>query len=125
MKILYALILSTASALASAAPIGYPEAKEIADRDEASLGEAAQLLVEAQANVLGPLLAGCGASTGGKDRSPFVVVMKLDRSGRIVETWRQGTSTISVCFEKQVMGKTLVPPPRAPFYTSFEMHFTD
>jgi hypothetical protein len=125
MKILTALIFSTISAVSFAAPSGYLEAKADADRDEASLGNAAGTLVQAQASVLAPLLSSCVADAGGKDLSPFVLVMRLDQSGRIAQTWRQGNSPISVCFEKAALGKSLTPPPRAPFYTSFEMHFTN
>jgi hypothetical protein len=123
MKTPVALILFAASAIALAAPTSYVDAKSKADRDEASLGDAGGALVEAQGNVLGPVLASCGASTGAKDLSPFVVVMELDATGRIVQTWRQGSSAISACFERGIAGKTLVTPPRVPFYTSFEMHF--
>jgi hypothetical protein len=125
MKVFSALIFSSFAGVALAAALTYSDAKALADRDEASLGSSSGALVEAQGTVLGPLLADCARSIGGADQSSFVVVMELDASGRIVKTWRQGSSPISACFESSVMGKSLVSPPKAPFYTSFEMHFTN
>jgi hypothetical protein len=111
------------SSTALAASLSYGEAKGFADRDEASLGSAGQSLVEAQGQVGGPILGACGAQDRAVDLSPFVVVMELDARGKIVRTWRKGDSRIAICFEQGMNGKTLVVPPRSPFYTSFDMTF--
>ena len=103
--------------------MSYAEAKALADRDEASLGSGAQGLIDAQAKVLGPMLGNCVAASKTRDLSPFVVVMRLDSAGRVTETWRQGSSDIAACFERGARGSALFPPPAAPFFTSFDMHF--
>jgi len=47
--------------------------------------------------------------------------MELDATGKVVRTWLGGTSTLAVCFNKEMATKSLFVPPHAPFYTSFEM----
>jgi hypothetical protein len=52
---------------------------------------------------------------------PFVVVVKLDLTGKVVAKWRSGDSDFAICFERKMGELSLFTPSRAPFYTSFEM----
>ena len=105
------------------APTDYTQAKQRADADEASLPAAtSQALRETQARVLQDAAAEC--ATPNADTSPFVIVAELDTAGAVRRTWREGGTPLAICVQKQVNGKSLAPPPRAPFYTSFELSFT-
>ena len=57
------------------------------------------------------------------DLSNFVVVMRLDASGKVARTWRRGDSPLALCVERNARGKILFVPPRNPFYTSLEISF--
>lgn len=107
----------------AAATLSYQHVKVSADRDELSLGDQQGALTRAQAIVLAPVLAACANEKGVSDQSAFVVVFELDILGRIINTWRKGESSIAMCFEMKVKGLLLFRPPRAPFYSSFDMKF--
>lgn len=101
----------------------YLAAKQQADADEHALqpmqGDA---LRTAQGRLLDAALQRCArpdAST-----APFTVVAELDAGGKIVRTWLLGDTTLATCFRSDLAGKILPPPPRTPFYVSFEMSFT-
>lgn len=117
-----ALVVSTGQ-VAAAPALEYAEAKALADKDEASLASpASQDLLKSQSELLEAGAAACATPT--PDLSPFVVVMELDAQGMVVRTWLQGSSPIGICLRKYVSGKTLIVPPRAPFYTSLELSFS-
>ena len=101
----------------------YAVAKTLADQDEASLAppESASLR-ESQGKLLSEAVAACAMPA--PDLSPFVVVMELGPDGKVVRTWLEGSSPLGICFRKYVAGRTLVAPPRVPFYTSLEVSFT-
>lgn len=124
MKFIALIVLAALSGQISAAPaLEYAEAKALADKDEASLApEASTGLLKSQGALLEAGAAACATPT--PDLSPFVVVMELDAQGMVVRTWLQGSSPIGICMRKYVSGKTLVVPPRAPFYTSLELSFS-
>jgi hypothetical protein len=110
-----------AASVSYAGGLTYADAKALADRDEGSLSaEQMQTLVQAQAPVLQAALASCMALRGASSFS-FVVVVQLDRSGKIGNTWRNDASKLAVCFQNKVAQANLNPPPRSPFYSSFEM----
>jgi len=101
----------------------YAVVKRLADQDEASLAPAESAnLRESQGKLLGEAVAACATPT--PDLSPFVVVMELGPDGKVVRTWLEGTSHLGVCFRKYVAGRTLVTPPRVPFFTSIELSFS-
>jgi hypothetical protein len=101
----------------------YAQAKAKADADEAALPAAdSQALLAAQDALLNEGIAAC--VTPNPDMAPFVVVVELDAAGRIVRTWREGSTPLAICFQKQLANRVLSKPPRAPFYTSFELSFT-
>ena len=122
-RVLLACSLCFASLAHAQSPADYTEAKQRADTDEASLpaGEASALR-EAQSLALDAAVTGCATPTA--DTSPFVVVAELDTSGKVVRTWRDGSTPLAICVQKQIAGRTLSVPPRAPFFTSFELSFT-
>lgn len=119
-KPLFALLLVSAGAFASG--LSYEQAKTRADRDEASLSAAQTgALIESQGAAAGDSFAKCPPTSSHPDLAPFTVVMELDASGKVVRTWLKGNSAIAVCFNAGMSHKSLFKPPRAPFYTSFEM----
>ncbi|PPJ44258.1 hypothetical protein C0063_12140 [Pseudoxanthomonas sp. KAs_5_3] len=63
-------------------------------------------------------------ATPNADTAPFVIVAELDAGGAVRRTWRDGATPLAICVQKQINHKTLAAPPRAPFYTSFELSFT-
>ena len=119
-KTLLALLLISAGAFAS--NLSYEQAKARADHDEASLSASQTgALIQSQGTASGASFSKCPPATPRPDLSPFTVVMELDASGKVVRTWRKGSSAIAVCFNGEMSHKSLFKPPKVPFYTSFEM----
>ena len=119
------LLLAASTALSAHAQstMDYAQAKQRADADEASLHAlTSRAMRDAQARVLDDAIAGCATPTA--DTSPFVVVAELDTTGKVVRTWREGGTPLAICVQKQIASSALSPPPRAPFFTSFELSFT-
>ena len=105
-----------------AATLSYAEAKALADRDEmaVSKGQLADLLASQEATI-DRIVPQCAWAAGPGGMPPFVVVAQLDATGKVVATWREGTSAFATCFEKKLGTFWLFAPPHAPFHTSFEM----
>jgi len=121
--VLFACALCAASLAHAQSPPDYTGAKQRADADEASLPVAqASAMRDAQGIALEAAIAGCATPTA--DTSPFVVVAELDVAGKVVRTWREGGTPLAICVQKRINGSTLSTPPRAPFFTSFELSFT-
>jgi hypothetical protein len=121
------IALSLAFALFSAhaaEPVqDFATAKAAAVADEASLDAPAKAALEAtQRKLIDAGSAAC--ATAKPELSPFVIVMELGADGRIAKTWRQGDSLLSICMEHALRDKTLIAPPRAPFYSLIEISFT-
>ncbi|WP_313928827.1 hypothetical protein [Pseudoxanthomonas sp.] len=122
-RLLLVCALCCASLAHAQSPADYASAKQRADTDEASLPAAqASAMRDAQGVALEAAIAGCATPTA--DTSPFVVVAELDATGKVVRTWREGGTPLAICVQKQIAGSALSPPPRAPFFTSFELSFT-
>jgi len=122
-SLLLACGLCLASIAHAQSPADYTDAKQRADADEASLPAAdAGAMRDAQGVALDAAIAGCATPTA--DTSPFVVVAELDATGKVVRTWREGSTPLAICVQKRIAGSTLSAPPRAPFFTSFELSFT-
>jgi hypothetical protein len=116
-----ALLLTRAAIAADT--LTYPQAKALADRDEAGLSAAdARTLMDAQRDAGREILRQC--SVAEMNTLPFTVVMQLDAAGRVVRTWRQGESTVAPCFERELAKRTFPAPESAPFYTAFAMAWT-
>lgn len=115
------------SMLHAAEPVGYITAKATADVDEASMTEAEKSAALTQQRAfLDAAIAACAtdqATAGSTDFSAFVVVVRLDATGRVVETWRQGDSPLALCTQRYALDRILFVPPRTPFHTSFEVSF--
>ena len=119
---LFVLAMAAATAAHAQSPTDYTQAKQRADADEASLPAAtSQAMRDAQSGVLGDAIAEC--ATPNADTAPFVIVAELDAGGAVRRTWRDGATPLAICVQKQINRKTLAAPPRAPFYTSFELSF--
>jgi hypothetical protein len=123
---MYRIILFAALAVSAlpvlAAAQSYAEAKALADRDEASVSKTqSSALLASQGAAIDRIVPACARAMGPAGMPPFVVVVELDAAGKVVATWREGDSDFAVCFEKQLSTFSLIAPPRAPFYTSFEM----
>ncbi|KZC36621.1 MULTISPECIES: hypothetical protein [unclassified Rhodanobacter] len=105
-----------------AATQSYADAKALADRDEASVSKAqSAALLASQKAAIERIVTACAGGMGPAGMPPFVVVVELDAAGKVAATWREGSSDFAVCFQKQLGTLSLFTPPRAPFYTSFEM----
>ena len=121
--VLFCCVLCATSLAHAQSPTDYTGAKQRADADEASLPVAqATAMRDAQGVALETAIAGCATPTA--DTSPFVVVAELDAGGKVVRTWREGGTPLAICVQKRINGSTLSTPPRAPFFTSFELSFT-
>lgn len=120
------LVLLVTSQVALAGQLSFMSAKALADRDEASLSkEKDQQLIQSQAPVVQKAMSSCLALATTPNPPGFIVVVELDSSGKVRKTWRNGNSGLASCFEKVVAEATLISPPRAPFYSSFEMDFNE
>ena len=120
VKLLLSIWLVAAPA-AAMDNITFAQAKEMADRDEASLsGSQSQALIEAQGAVVGKALSSC---VDGSDLQPppFTVVVELDSTGAVVRAWRSDETRLAKCFEAIAEKAALNPPPRSPFYSSYAM----
>ncbi len=119
----FACALLTAGAHA-ATPMDYAAAKALADADEASLDATTrQANLALQRAFLDAAVKACATDKTTAQLENFVVVMRLDASGQVVETWRRGDSALALCVERDSRGKTLFVPPRSPFHTSLEVNF--
>lgn len=123
MRKIILLAFAIAAQPAFASSLTYVDAKTLADRDEASVPKAQiKSLLDSQGAVISRVVPACAHTSRPADIPPFVVVVKLDSSGKVVATWRKGDSNFALCFEKEVSNLTLFAPPHTPFYTSFEMN---
>ncbi|KAA0071689.1 hypothetical protein [Rhodanobacter sp. T12-5] len=121
-KIIF-LTFAIAAQPAFANSLTYVDAKTLADRDEASVPKAqTQALLDSQGAVISRVIPVCAHTSRPTVIPSFVVVVKLDSSGKVVATWRKGDSNFALCFEKKVSDLTLFAPPYTPFYTSFEIN---
>lgn len=109
------------SPLVAADDKNFSEAKLSADWDEASLtGVQRKTLAKAQEPVVKQALSSC-LNHSNPLPPPFVVVVELDGSGAVTRAWRSDDSDAAKCFQAVAAKAKLMPPPHAPFYSSFEM----
>lgn len=103
-------------------PVDFSAAKLAADADEATLTVTQRATIQqAQSRQLDTAVADCASPN--PDTTPFVLVAELDARGKIARTWRQGDTALAQCVERELTGRFLEPPPRAPFHVSFELSF--
>lgn len=124
LRIVLAAAMALASSVALAAgPQDYREAKARADQDEAGLPASSRAAFQqSQSRQLETSVGNCAMPN--PDLTPLVVVVEVDARGKILRTWRQGDTPLAICVEKELTGRYLEAPPRAPFYASFELSFT-
>lgn len=123
--LLLALAQTTPAATPVAATPDYVDAKRMADADEAAItGAAKDQLLAAQAALLDAGVADCNRFDLQGDITPFVVVMQLDASGRVQQTWREGGSPLAICLQRYVRDKTVFVPPKVPFHAALEISFS-
>ena len=122
--LLLAVVSAPSTALAQASTsVDFNAAKRAADADEATLTVTQRAAIQqAQSRQLDTAVADCASPN--PDTTAFVVVAELDARGKIVRTWRQGDTALAQCVERELSGRFLEPPPRAPFHVSFELSFT-
>ena len=125
MKIILLVGLLVLTSLVDAAPVTFQQAKALADQNEAALSaDQLQRLTLAQGALGAAAFSRCAEAQREGDNSPFIVIMELNGDGKIARTWLKGTSKVAICFNNQLLGKSLFTPPISPFYTSFSMKFT-
>lgn len=108
----------------AASPIGFDEAKTLADDNEATLSkEVGSQLLQAQGKALGSAMATCGRP--GMDLSAFTLVFSLNADGSVAESWRRGETPLADCVHKTVSISGFAGQWSTPFYTSIEMSFDD
>jgi len=108
----------------TAPDMDFAAAKAAADADEASLGpDARAAALDRQRAFLDAGVAACADLHNTAQLEDFVVVVRLDDSGTVVRTWRQGDSPLALCIERHSRGKVMFVPPRAPFHASLEVTF--
>lgn len=111
-------------ALHAEPPRDFAGAKAAADADEASqAGPAKAAMLEKQKTFVDAGVAACATDQAKADLADFVVVMRLDETGQVAQTWRRGDSPLALCVERYARGKLLFVPPRSPFYSSLEISF--
>lgn len=112
------------SAVLAAAPADVDAAIALAKADEASLvAEQHMALVKAQEALLDEAFSSCVPAESREPPPTFTVVLQLDTTGKSLQSWRKGDDAIARCVEKTLAGKQVFAPPRAPFYTFFEVSF--
>lgn len=119
-----AALLLAPVAPAVAQEMDFTAAKAAADADEASLDAAARTAaLEQQRAFLDAGVAACADLQSTERLEDFVVVVRLDDTGTVMQTWRRGDSPLALCIERHSRGKVMFVPPRAPFHASLEVTF--
>lgn len=109
----------------SAPTMEYADAKLRSDADEATITGAAHAdMLKRQGDLLDVAIAACARDELRDDFTPFTIVMQLDASGQVQQTWRQGSSPLAICVQRYVRDKTVFTPPKAPFFNAIEVSFT-
>ena len=115
---------SMLAAMVIVATMSFDDAKMLADADEASLSPAeTRILVKSQAIAAHDAFETCVDKSGLRVLPSFAIVMRLDLSGRVVQTWRQGGGEFGACVQERFGAAQLFKPPNPVFYTSFVFTF--
>lgn len=106
----------------ASAPMGFDQAKALADANEAGLPKAIHSqLVHAQGEALGAAMAACGRP--GMDLSAFAVVMSLNADGSVAQSWRKGDTPLAKCVHGSLEESGLAGQWPTPFFTSVVLSF--
>lgn len=118
------LSLAPAIALSATSDLAFDKALSTAKADESTVTGLSQAdLEKAKSAVVLSALSACSPRQLAKPSdSVFVVVAKLDESGKVTQTWRQGDSDLAKCFEKQVGAAKILSQWRPTFYIYFPVN---
>lgn len=99
----------------------YNSAYSQAKQHESALSPAQyEMLQQAEDDTIADVMEQCSPDedNGGDN---FVIVAAIDRSGRVVQTWRSGRGEFAVCAEQQIRNSRIpFNAPADPFVTAFE-----
>ena len=108
----------------AAAPMGFDQAKAIADANERGLPkERSSQLLQAQGNAIGSAMAACGRP--GMDMSAFAVVLSLNADGSVAQSWQKSETPLARCVHRELAASGLAGTWPTPFYTSVELSFNE
>lgn len=95
-------------------------AKSKADINEEGLNaNLMNVLLKEQGRIASEAFPNCINNTG-KLPSNFVVVLKLNFDGRVVNSWLKGTDAFSTCFQNVMVEKFQFKSGNQEFYTAFD-----
>jgi hypothetical protein len=115
---LFAILLLAASG------VQFDAAKAKADADEAALPpDRMQALLSSQGDIAGQAFQECISKYRLLQLPSFTIVMALDGSGRVTQTWVRGGGEFGGCIRQRFESGTLFRPPHDGFLTSFEFTF--
>jgi hypothetical protein len=115
------LLLSIATGAAQP-PLSYDDAKQHADRDEATLAtDRTRALLAAQGDSIRTGLQACASRVGHPPKT-VGIVLELDVDGRVKNAWSRG-SAFDECFRDSFKATFRFTPPHAGFYTSVILNF--
>lgn len=116
--------LAPAIALSATSGLAFDKALSIAKTDESTVTGLPQAdLEKAKSATVLSAISACSTSRPVKPSdSVFVVVAKLDESGKVTQTWRQGDSDLAKCFEKQVGAAKILSQWKPTFYIYFPVN---
>lgn len=110
--------------IASMMNLNFQSAFEQSEKDEQQLtAHQNQLLIDSQGKAIGNAFGYCGMKYPQQKVSSFTIVVELDKSGKVVQTWNNQQTPFPLCIEKQIQNEMLFKPPYTPFFSSFEFQF--
>ena len=65
----------------------------------------------------------CFSNVESPSMEPFDLVIKIDSTGAIQQTWVDTPTNISSCLNKALLESTFPAPPTSNFYVLFQMQF--
>jgi hypothetical protein len=99
----------------------FEDVKAKGDEQEDALGSSMGVYYMALGRKTLPAMMACRQSAKTGPDPGFTVVLEVDASGKIVDTWQQGESPIGACFRQKMTGEFLFVPPQVPFYSVHEI----
>ena len=111
-------------ASAASSTMTFNEAKALADRDEAVATAAQADEFRLSFEKIGRFaFSKCMPSPPLETVPDFTVVMMVDATGKVQNTWLRDATDFTKCVEGKFAASSLPKPPKSPFYTSFEFVF--
>ena len=111
-------------AAAASSTMTFDEAKVLADKYEAALPAAQADELKMSFLKIGRLaFSKCMPSPPLEIVPNFTVVMMVDATGKVQNTWLHDSTDFTKCVEGQFAVASLPKLPKSPYYTSFEFIF--